>query len=213
MWKDRMRVVYDRGEWVPDSLYPTLAPVFPVPTTFPTISSPSIISIPFDLPVTFSQLANVNTVRGIETCGILLGATQPASVITTMVIPKQTGTRDTCEALPGAEEAILLYALSNDLVCLGWIHTHPTQSCFLSSVDMHTTLPYQQMLADAVAIVVAPTDTELPIGVWRLTDSGLTGIRTCPLRGFHDHDGKTAFSQLAETNWDTRTSVVVVDMR
>jgi len=130
-----------------------------------------------------------------------------------MVIPKQTGTRDTCEALPGAEESILLHALSNNLVCLGWIHTHPTQSCFLSSVDMHTTLPYQQMLPDAVAIVVAPTDSELPIGVWRLTSCGIEGIRSCHRQGFHDHDGKVSYSQIADTHWDTNAKVVVVDMR
>lgn len=26
---------------------------------------------------------------------------------------------------------------------LGWIHTHPTQTCFLSSVDVHTQCGYQ----------------------------------------------------------------------
>lgn len=29
------------------------------------------------------------------------------------------------------------------LFTLGWIHTHPTQSCFLSSIDMHTHCNYQ----------------------------------------------------------------------
>jgi hypothetical protein len=26
----------------------------------------------------------------------------------------------------------------HDLITLGWIHTHPSQKCFLSSIDLHT---------------------------------------------------------------------------
>jgi proteasome lid subunit RPN8/RPN11 len=26
---------------------------------------------------------------------------------------------------------------------LGWIHTHPSQSCFMSSIDVHTQAGYQ----------------------------------------------------------------------
>ena len=174
------------------------------------------VTIPFDLAGTFHELAKRNTSKGIETCGILLGYQQFNSsiLVTTVVVPEQTGTRDTCETLPGAEEKILAYALTNELVCLGWIHTHPTQSCFLSSVDMHTTLPYQQMLADAIAIVLAPNDKDLPVGVWRLTPSGMDGIKGCNLRGFHDHEGKGAFSKLVkDIHWDTAVNVVVVDHR
>jgi len=32
---------------------------------------------------------------------------------------------------------------SRSLYPLGWIHTHPSQSCFLSSVDVHTHCGYQ----------------------------------------------------------------------
>ncbi|KAG2726956.1 hypothetical protein I3760_01G137500 [Carya illinoinensis] len=42
---------------------------------------------------------------------------------------------------------------------LGWIHTHPSQTCFMSSVDLHTHYSYQIMLPEAIAIVMAPTDT------------------------------------------------------
>ncbi len=47
---------------------------------------------------------------------------------------------------------------------LGWIHTHPSQTCFLSSVDVHTHCGYQTMLDEAVAIVMAPTDRCVPTG-------------------------------------------------
>lgn len=46
---------------------------------------------------------------------------------------------------------------SPSLVFLGrQIHTHPTQSCFMSSLDLHSHASYQVMLAEAVAIVCAP---------------------------------------------------------
>ncbi|CAF4394850.1 unnamed protein product, partial [Rotaria magnacalcarata] len=48
------------------------------------------------------------------------------------------------------------YIANNNLITLGWIHTHPTQTVFLSSVDLHTHLPYQMLMQEAVAIVISP---------------------------------------------------------
>ena len=174
------------------------------------------IYIPFELPETFSKMAKVNTQKGIETCGMLLGYHQGGSsfLVTTLIVPQQTGTRDTCETLEGAEEDILSYALSNDLLTVGIIHTHPTQECFLSSVDMHTILSYQQMLPDAISIVVAPTDKVLPVGVFRLTGLGFEKIRSCKLQGFHDHEGKEHYTILIkDIVWDPSLDLVVVDYR
>jgi hypothetical protein len=70
------------------------------------------------------------------------------------------------------------------------------------------------MLSSAVAIVVAPTDLELPIGVWRLTKAGMEGIRDCPLRGFHSHESKEPWTKLIkDVHWDPLMNVVVVDQR
>ena len=38
--------------------------------------------------------------------------------------------------------------------------THPTQTAFLSSVDLHTHFPYQQLMPEAIAIVCAPKFNE-----------------------------------------------------
>ena len=38
--------------------------------------------------------------------------------------------------------------------------THPTQTAFLSSVDLHTHYPYQQLMPEAVAVVVSPKFNE-----------------------------------------------------
>lgn len=40
------------------------------------------------------------------------------------------------------------------------VQTHPTQTAFLSSVDLHTHCSYQLMLPEAVAIVCAPKHNE-----------------------------------------------------
>jgi hypothetical protein len=40
------------------------------------------------------------------------------------------------------------------------LQTHPTQTAFLSSVDLHTHYPYQQLMPEAIAIVVSPKFNE-----------------------------------------------------
>ena len=85
-----------------------------------------------------------NTRSGIESCGILAGTLREKSgvfVISTLIIPKQEGTSDTVQALN--EEEIFDVQDKRALYPLGWIHTHPTQTCFLSSVDVHTQCGYQ----------------------------------------------------------------------
>lgn len=84
-----------------------------------------------------------------------------------MLVPKQTGTSETCTTTH--EEEQLAFQEDNDLMTLGWIHTHPTQSVFMSSLDLHTHAGYQMMLPEAVAIVVAPT-RDPKFGIFRCTD-------------------------------------------
>lgn len=67
------------------------------------------------------------------------------------------------------------------------LQSHPSQSCFMSSMDTHTHASFQSTLPEAVAIVVAPRDTKQPYGVFRLTDdpargSGLELILACEVR-------------------------------
>ena len=53
----------------------------------------------------------------------------------------QEGTSDTVQALN--EEEIFDVQDKRSLYPMGWIHTHPTQTCFLSSIDIHTQCGYQ----------------------------------------------------------------------
>lgn len=146
------------------------------------------IFLPSSLQSAFLQIAQPNTSQRLETCGILCGKLSlNAFFITTLLIPHQESTENTCQTKD--EESIFSYIDSNDLFVLGWIHTHPTQSCFLSSVDLHTQNSYQIMLPEAVAIVLAPSKQQ--DGVFRLTDPPGIGIITkCQRSGFHPHDEK-----------------------
>ncbi|KAJ3113779.1 hypothetical protein HDU96_002918 [Phlyctochytrium bullatum] len=86
------------------------------------------------------------------------------------------------------EEGLFEALESREVLALGWVHTHPTQTCFMSSVDLHTHCSYQLMLPEAVAVVLAPRSNPSR-GVFRLTDPmGLNLIANCELGlGFHPH--------------------------
>ncbi|KAL4949182.1 hypothetical protein BDW69DRAFT_174962 [Aspergillus filifer] len=135
----------------------------------------------------FLSLAASNTRKNLETCGILCGTLiSNALFISRLLIPEQISTSDTCETTN--ESAIFDYCDSEDLMMLGWIHTHPTQTCFMSSRDLHTHCGYQVMLPESIAIVCAPSQTP-DWGVFRLTDPpGLKSVLNCTQTGlFHPH--------------------------
>ncbi|KAG2192298.1 hypothetical protein INT47_008235 [Mucor saturninus] len=143
--------------------------------------------LPKRLHARFVGIADRNTRNKIETCGILAGTLKNNILkITTLIIPKQTGTPDTCTT--ENEEDLFDIQDKHDLLTFGWIHTHPTQSCFLSSVDLHTHCSYQLMLPEAIAIVCAPSQTP-NFGIFRLTDPpGLDIISNCKATpAFHPH--------------------------
>ncbi|KAH6699724.1 hypothetical protein BKA61DRAFT_213804 [Leptodontidium sp. MPI-SDFR-AT-0119] len=59
-----------------------------------------------------------------------------ALFIQRVVVSEQKSTRDTCETVN--ENSLFESCSKEDLLLLGGIYTHPTQSCFMSSVDLHT---------------------------------------------------------------------------
>ena len=104
----------------------------------------------------FLDIASPNTKANLETCGILCGTLiSNALFISKLVIPEQDSTSDTCEMTN--ESALFDFVDGEDLMVLGWIHTHPTQTCFMSSRDLHTHCGYQVMMAESIAIVCAPS--------------------------------------------------------
>ncbi|KAF2177920.1 hypothetical protein K469DRAFT_350877 [Zopfia rhizophila CBS 207.26] len=146
------------------------------------------IFLPPTLRHQFLSRAASNTAQNLETCGILCGILKSnALFITRLVIPEQKSTSDTCETVN--EEELFDYCDKEELMVLGWIHTHPTQTCFMSSRDLHTHVGYQVMMPESIAIVCAPSK-EPSWGVFRLTDPpGKTTILQCNQPGiFHPHN-------------------------
>lgn len=178
---------------------------------------PRQVVVPRGLLSQFLEIAKPNTERapyGIETCGVLAGSVEPGTgrlVVSTVVIPKQDGGPDTCSMTNETE--LFDFCMANDLLTLGWIHTHPRQECFMSSVDLHTHCGFQTMLPEAIAIVLAPTDTRLPAGVFRLTaPRGLELIQRCDLSGFHPHKEGGIYEHSAHVIFDD-VPLLVQDLR
>ena len=114
------------------------------------------VFLPIGLRSVFLTYALNNTTANLETCGILCGTLiSNALFISKLVIPEQESTSDTCETVNESE--LFDYCDREDLMVLGWIHTHPTQTCFMSSRDLHTHCGYQVMMPESIAIVCAPS--------------------------------------------------------
>ncbi|KAI7864963.1 hypothetical protein BDF14DRAFT_1828917 [Spinellus fusiger] len=173
------------------------------------------INVPSTLQEQFLLIAQANTNKNIETCGILAGHLKNNILtVNTLIIPKQTGTSDTCTT--ENEEELFEFQNQHDLLTFGWIHTHPTQSCFLSSIDLHTHCSYQLMLPEAIAIVCAPRQTP-NYGIFRLTDPpGLNVISTCRVeQSFHTHADLPIYTDATDTGHVVmvKSDVDVVDLR
>ncbi|XP_042500238.1 AMSH-like ubiquitin thioesterase 2 [Macadamia integrifolia] len=165
----------------------------------------------------FLELARDNTDKDLETCGIL-GAFLEKGIfyVTTLIVPKQESASNSCQALNEEE----IYAIQNEqsLFPIGWIHTHPSQTCFMSSVDLHTHYSYQVMLPEAFAIVMAPTDPSRNHGIFRLTDlGGMSVLKECEERGFHSHqkppDGGPLYDHCSNVYINQNLRFEIFDLR
>ncbi|KAG4159203.1 hypothetical protein ERO13_D02G162100v2 [Gossypium hirsutum] len=138
----------------------------------------------------FLELAKENTKKDLETCGVLGAFLEKGTFyVTTLIIPKQESTSNSCQAISDEE----IFAIQNErsLFPVGWIHTHPSQSCFMSSIDLHTQYSYQVMVPEAFAIVVAPTDNSRSYGIFRVSEpNGMSLLKECQEKGsqFHSHE-------------------------
>ncbi|CAH9055080.1 unnamed protein product [Cuscuta europaea] len=196
---------------------PRPGPLKPSQDGMPGSNAYQSLHIPVKMMEDFLSLARANTAINLETCGILAGSLKNRVFhITTLIIPKQESTTDTCQTLN--EEEIFEVQDKRSLFPLGWIHTHPSQTCFMSSVDLHTHYSYQIMLPEAIAIVMAPTDESSPHGIFHLSDpSGVSVIRNCQERGFHPHeepeDGSPIYEHCSHVYMNANLQFDVVDLR
>ncbi|KAJ6550475.1 hypothetical protein DFH09DRAFT_1319967 [Mycena vulgaris] len=85
------------------------------------------------------------------------------------------------------EESVLGFTEERALITLGRIHTHPTQSCFTSSVDLHT------------------------FGIFRLTD--LPGLRCTAKHAFHPHPAVPIYTDAHGVHVQSDAALESVDLR
>lgn len=185
--------------------------VYPPPLDLGHSTQPEQVVLPEKLIPLFEKVAESNTMSNIETCGILLGTRKNNQfVITDLLIPKQRGTSDSCDALN--EEELIPVTEAKSLFILGWIHTHPSQTAFLSSIDLHTQFNYQSTLLSSIGIVCATAHQQ--IGVFSLTDLGLTTISTCRQQGHHVHSKPDLlYEEAKHVIRDYKADVELVDLR
>ncbi|OVA09833.1 JAB/MPN domain [Macleaya cordata] len=165
----------------------------------------------------FLELASDNTKKDLETCGVLAAFLKDRIFyVTTLIIPKQESTSNSCQAIN--EEEIYAIQDEHSLFPLGWIHTHPSQTCFMSSIDLHTQFSYQVMLPEAVAVVMAPTDSSRSYGIFRLSvPGGIDVLRECDERGFHSHqepsDGSPIYEDCSNVYINPNLRFEIFDLR
>jgi len=165
----------------------------------------------------FLELAKDNTDNDLETCGILGAFLEKGTFYaTTLIIPKQESTSGSCQAIN--EEEVFAIQNEHSLYPVGWIHTHPSQSCFMSSVDLHTQYSYQAMLPEAFAIVMAPTDTSRSYGMFRLSNpGGMSVLKECQETGFHTHkeveDGSHIYEHCSNVYTNSNLRFEIFDLR
>ncbi|XP_053678417.1 STAM-binding protein [Anopheles nili] len=169
------------------------------------------IVVPSNTMQKFLELAAANTAANLETCAILAGRFEDNGFsLTHVIFPKQSGTSDSCNTMN--EEEIAVVQDQYNLITLGWIHTHPSQTAFLSSVDLHTHCSYQLMLEEAIAIVCSPKYGET--GFFNLTSYGMDYISQCRQTGFHPHtNGQSLFVEAQHIVMSDIRDAKIIDLR
>ncbi|KAJ7943641.1 AMSH-like ubiquitin thioesterase [Quillaja saponaria] len=165
----------------------------------------------------FLEIAKSNTEKDLETCGVLGALLETGTFyVTTLVIPKQESTSSSCQATN--EEDVFAIQNERSLFPVGWIHTHPSQTCFMSSIDLHTHYSYQVMVPEAFAVVMAPTDSSRSYGIFRLTDpGGMSVLKDCQEQGFHQHrepdDGSPIYKRCSNVYKNSNLRFEIFDLR
>ncbi|XP_052725889.1 AMSH-like ubiquitin thioesterase 2 isoform X2 [Vigna angularis] len=136
--------------------------------------------------------------------------------MTTLIIPKQESASNSCQATN--EEEVFKILNERTLYPVGWIHTHPSQSCFMSSVDLHTQYSYQMMIPEAFAIVLAPNDKLRSCGLFRIADpEGMNILKNCQETGFHPHkepdNGNPVYEHCSNVYRNSNLRFEIFDLR
>ncbi|KAF8171775.1 hypothetical protein K438DRAFT_1852308 [Mycena galopus ATCC 62051] len=113
------------------------------------------------------------------------------------------------------EESVLGFTEEQGLIALELIHTHASQSCFMSSVDLYTHASFQCMLPESFAVVCAPK-SDPSFGIFRLTDPpGLqTVLKSTAKQVLHPHPDVPIYTDADKGHVQMRDAALkIVDLR
>ncbi|XP_009789210.1 AMSH-like ubiquitin thioesterase 2 isoform X2 [Nicotiana tabacum] len=153
------------------------------------------VHVPTRLMENFLEIASNNTKKDIETCGVLGAILKDGTFyITSLIIPKQESTSNSCQALQEEEMFAILHEQS--LFPIGWIHV---------------------MVPEAIGIVMAPIDKSRAYGIFRLSDGGMKILKDCPEKGFHLHkepvDGSPLYEDCSSVYINSCLRLEIFDLR
>ncbi|NXL65098.1 STABP protein, partial [Chordeiles acutipennis] len=175
------------------------------------------VIVPRELCQKFLQLADANTVRGVETCGILCGKLVRQNYFQCVSLSSVPSKELRFFSVTTFSWQMLSLWISSPtllelpLLCSPVFQTHPTQTAFLSSVDLHTHCSYQMMLPESIAIVCSPKYQET--GFFKLTEHGLEEISSCRQKGFHPHPKDPPLFTTCSHVSVVERDVVLMDLR
>ncbi|KAK9888218.1 hypothetical protein WA026_000485 [Henosepilachna vigintioctopunctata] len=161
------------------------------------VRSHRTLKIPSRITTEFSYLTFKNNMKNIETVGYLAGRelNEEELSVTHLILPEQFGFSDFFKVKDS--HILIKYLEQNELLILGWIHSHPIEKPYLSSSDMHYQSVFQSVLPEAVAMVYSPK--EMKSTIFNLTpDHGLGLILNCRKKGFHIHPSNPPITMVSQ---------------
>ncbi|MHA2504109.1 MAG: Mov34/MPN/PAD-1 family protein [Candidatus Kariarchaeaceae archaeon] len=114
---------------------------------------------------------------GTETVGLLIGYEEAGTVcVEDIRLGEQTGNAVHVEISEAelTQAAIEISTREDGYVIVGWVHTHPGLSAFLSNTDIKTQSLYQALMPNAIAVVIDPVQYGKS---WRLDDLDMKVFR------------------------------------
>ena len=147
---------------------------------------------------------------------------------THLIIPDQVGDSFSCSSSdnPAKTAALQLYLQQENIIMIGWFHTHPQFHCFYSSIDLHNQFSMQKETDSFFGSVFSGIQKE--VKSFRLNRFGMEKIRNCcnePPVGednqsinvnsvphFHQHE-EMMYEEITDIVYNAQRQIIVKDFR
>ena len=172
----------------------------------------SIIHLPQELFNTFYDLSKEATAKEMETVTYLFGHTKQLNgttnvYITHLFVPDQSATANSSTVTN--MNCLNEFSQQYNVKEFGWMHSHPLETCCLSSIDIHTQYTKQQCDQNYISIVFSAIDNAF--GIFAITNNGFNIIKQCKLNPsvHHQHVSNDIYCNANHIEIDDRTLTVI----